>query len=237
MSLPQPTPAILNLMQSNPLFHELNETALGKIVQAGHLARKLDGEYIFFQGDPALRTYFVLEGKVKLAQLTTDGQQVLMEYIGPGRVFAIIAAIPNARYPVSSQAVGDAAVLFWQRETMNVLTESYPVLSTNLLRVMATQIGEFQNRIRELSTQRVERRIARVLLRLACQTGRKLPDGELIDLEISRQDLAEMTGTTLYTVSRTLSQWENVGLIKSRRGHVVISHPHELVLLAEDTPK
>lgn len=220
-------------MQSNPLFHELDEAALVKIVQASHLARKSDGEYFFFQGDPAQRTYFVLEGKVKLAQLTTDGQQVLMEYIGPGRIFAIIAVIPNAKYPVSSQAAGEAAVLFWQRETMNTLRESYQGLSGNLLRVMATQIGEFQNRIRELSTQRVERRIARVLLRLAQQTGRKLPDGDLIDLEISRKDLAEMTGTTLYTVSRTLSQWENEGLINSHRGHVVIRHTHELVRLAD----
>lgn len=237
MSLPQPTPTILRLLQDNPLFQGLDEPALGKIVQAGHLARKSDGEYFFFQGDPALRTYFVLEGKVKLAQLTTDGQQVLMEYIGPGRVFAIIAAIPNAKYPVSSQAAGEATALFWQRETLNTLTESYPVLSGNLLRVMATQIGEFQNRIRELSTQRVERRIARVLLRLARQTGRKLPDGVLIDLEISRQDLAEMTGTTLYTVSRTLSHWETNGLIESRRGHVVIRHPHGLVRIAEDAPE
>lgn len=237
MSQPQPTPTILRLLQGNPLFHDLDEAALGKIVQAGHLAHKSDGEYFFFQGDPALRTYFVLEGKVKLAQLTTDGQQVLMEYIGPGRVFAIIAAIPNAKYPVSGQASGEATALFWQRETLNVLTESYPALSGNLLRVMATQIGEFQNRIRELSTQRVERRIARVLLRLARQTGRKLPDGVLIDLEISRQDLAEMTGTTLFTVSRTLSHWEADGLIESRRGHVIIRHPHGLVRLAEDTPE
>ena len=104
------------------------------------------------------------------------------------------------------------------------------------MRIMAGQIREFQNRVRELSTQRVERRIARTILRLARQSGRKTEQGVLVDLPLSRQDIAEMTGKTLYTVSRVLSDWEKRGLVQSERQQVIITHPHGLVSLAEDIP-
>jgi CRP-like cAMP-binding protein len=101
---------------------------------------------------------------------------------------------------------------------------------------MAQRLQEFQGQIRTLSTERVERRLARVLLRLVCQVGRKIEDGVLIDLSVTRQDLAEMSGTTLYTVSRILSQWERQGLVDSGRERVVIRNPHGLVMVAEDVP-
>jgi CRP-like cAMP-binding protein len=110
----------------------------------------------------------------------------------------------------------------------------YPQLAINSLSILATRIQEFQDRFREIATERVERRIARALLRLASQTGRKLEHGILIDISLTRQDLAEMTGTTLYTVSRTLSQWEKDGLVSSQREQVTILSPHKLVVLAED---
>jgi CRP-like cAMP-binding protein len=97
-------------------------------------------------------------------------------------------------------------------------------------------VRDFQDRVRELSTERVERRIARALIRLVRQAGKKVQEGVLIDLPLSRQDLAEMSGTTLFTVSRTLSQWESKGLIQSGRERVVVRNPHGLVSIAEDLP-
>lgn len=78
--------------------------------------------------------------------------------------------------------------------------------------------------------------MARTLLRLASQTGRQMPGGVLLDMRLSRQDLANMTGTTVYTVSRVLSRWEQDGLVKSRRERVLIRKPHGLVVIAEDLP-
>jgi CRP-like cAMP-binding protein len=115
--------------------------------------------------------------------------------------------------------------------------EQYPRLAINSINILSQRIQEFQDRLREMATERVERRIARTLLRLASQTGRKTEQGILIDLSLTRQDLAEMTGTTLYTVSRTLSQWEKDGLVKSQREQVMILAPHRLVVLAEDMGK
>ena len=90
-----------------------------------------------------------------------------------------------------------------------------------------------QNRVVEMSTEQVERRVARALLRLVNQTGRKTREGILIDFPISRQDIAEMTGTTLHTVSRLLSAWEASGIVRSGRQKVTVVEPHRLFLLAE----
>ncbi len=107
-------------------------------------------------------------------------------------------------------------------------------MAVNALRFLAGRLHELQDRYRELATERVERRVARAVLRLARQAGRKTDAGILIDLPLSRQDLAEMTGTTLYTVSRILSSWESAGLVEVGRERVVIKRGHGLVSIAED---
>ena len=115
--------------------------------------------------------------------------------------------------------------------------DRYPRIALNSLRIMARQIRIFQNRVRDLSTKRVEIRIARVVLRLAHQSGKKIDEGVLIDLPLSRQDLAEMAGTTLYTASRVLREWDKKEIIHSKRQKIVIRYPHGLVSIAEDLPK
>jgi CRP-like cAMP-binding protein len=117
---------------------------------------------------------------------------------------------------------------------MRGLMMACPGIALNAIQILAGRVRDFQDRIRELTTERVERRIARALLRLARQTGHKVDEGVLIDLPLTRQDLAEMTGTTLFTVSRTLSQWEAQGLVHAGRERVVIRFPHGLVSIAED---
>jgi CRP/FNR family transcriptional regulator, nitrogen oxide reductase regulator len=102
------------------------------------------------------------------------------------------------------------------------------------MQVLAGHVREFQNRYRELATERVERRLARTVLRLASQVGRKTDEGVLLDLPLTRQDLAEMSGTTLFTVSRILSQWEDQELVRAGRERLVIRFPHGLVSIAED---
>ena len=186
------------------------------------------------EGDEALGTYVLASGQVKLSQLSEDGQSVLMGFIGPSREFGIVSAARAVVYPVSAQAVGESQAFRWSRQQVLRLIEDYPLIRDNIIQIMGRQIAEFQSRIRELSTQRVERRIARAILRLAQQSGRKTEQGVMIDLPLSRQDLAEMTGTTLFTVSRYLKQWETQGLVLSKREKVIITHPHGLVSIADD---
>jgi len=230
------SPTGIQTAASSTILRGLEPNEIHAVLENAHLSSLEDGAFYFMEGDPAERAYILLEGKVKLIQVTPDGQQVILGYLVPGRVYGIIAILKKVTYPVSAQAVGRCNAVYWDRDLLNRLMERYPRIALNALRIMAGQIRDFQNRVQDLSTQRVEQRIARAILRLARQSGRKVEVGVLIDLPLSRQDLAEMTGTTLFTVSRILKEWEKRGLVQSKRQQVVILFPHGLVQIAEDLP-
>jgi CRP-like cAMP-binding protein len=225
------------LIQSIPLFKGLNQAELRRVVESGVRRKVREDQYLYHEADPATTVYVLLQGRIKLTQVTPDGQQIILSYAGPGEAFGVIAVLSEVSYPVSAQAVEDSQVIGWDQGRMEYLMQQYPRIGLNAVRILAGRIREFQDRVRELSTERVERRIARALLRLAQQAGRKTPDGVLINLPLSRQDLAQMTGTTLFTVSRTLSQWETRGIIQAGREQVTIRYPHGLVSIAEDLPE
>ena len=231
------TPQELNRIQAVPLFKSLDPGQLDQLARAARRRDILEGEFLFQQEDPADTVYVLLRGRVRLSQVTPEGQQIILRFVTPGEAIGLIAVLSEATYPVSAEVIEPGQVLGWDREAMRRIMEMVPAVAINALRILSGRVREFQDRVRELSTERVERRIARALLRLARQTGKKVSEGVLIDMPISRQDLAEMTGTTLYTVSRTLSQWEAKGLIKSRREQVTICFPHGLVIIAEDLPE
>lgn len=216
------------------LFKGLTKNELNRVIEAGRLKKIPDDSFFFQEGDPATTVYVLIEGKVRLSQVTPEGQQVIFRYVVPVEAFGILAVLTDQDFPVSAQAVSESVALYWDRDTMNLLMAQIPQISRNSIAILAGRIREFQEKLREMSTERVERRIARTLLRFVRQAGRKVPEGVLIDLPLSRQDLAEMTGTTLYTVSRTLSNWESQGIVQSSRERIIITYPHGLVRIAED---
>ncbi|HZD88805.1 MAG TPA: Crp/Fnr family transcriptional regulator, partial [Pseudolabrys sp.] len=110
----------------------------------------------------------------------------------------------------------------------------HPALAGNTLQAVGARLQDSHTRVIEMSTEQVERRVAHALLRLVQQAGRKVEQGVAIDFPISRQDIAEMTGTTLHTVSRILSAWEDQGLVEGGRQRIVVRDPHKLFTLAED---
>lgn len=227
---------IYEIVQQTVLFRGLPPAQVEQVLAAARLAACREGAFFFVEGDPARNSYALVSGQVRLSQVSAEGQQVLMGYIGAGREFGIIAALGELAYPVSAQAVSDSQALVWDSQKLNELLEAIPAITRNALFIMARQIKEFQSRIRELSTQRVERRIARTLVRLAQQAGRQTAEGVQIELPVTRQDLGEMSGTTLYTASRTLSQWETQGLVICGRERVVIRDLSALAQFADDLP-
>ncbi len=216
------------------LFAGLTDPELAQLSAAAVLRRVEEGGFYFFQGDPADHIYVVIEGQVKITQSNPDGQQILLRIAGPHALFGGIGMTLEKAYPASAQAAEDCAALSWTRPVIMGFTTRIPRLAVNAMQLMSGQIQEFQDRYRQLATERVERRLARTLIRLAGQTGKKTEQGVLINLPLTRQDLAEMTGTTLYTVSRILSGWEEKGLVVLGRERVTIRFPHGLVRIAED---
>ncbi|WP_029009660.1 Crp/Fnr family transcriptional regulator [Azospirillum halopraeferens] len=228
-----PDPAVLHGMA---LFAGLDREALADVVRQAHTRRVPRGTRIFAQGDPAAAGHALIDGRVKIVQTGAEGQQVVMRFIGPGEMFGTLAVFAGGIYPADAVAVADSVEIHWTAATMTALMELHPRIGLNALRIIGGRLQEVQSRLRELSTERVERRIAHALLRLVRQAGRRVDAGVEIDFPLSRQDVAEMTGTTLHTVSRTLSAWESRGIVEGGRQHVLIRKPHALVAIAEDLP-
>lgn len=219
-----------------PLFDGLETNELRQIVAVATRRRVRAGGFFYHQGDPATLYYVLLAGRVRVQQLTPEGNQVILHLVSAGEAFGVVAAVLGGEFPASAEALEEAEALAWNGDVMRGLMTQYAPLAVNLLRLTAGRLHELQNRYRELATERVERRIARAVLRLARQAGRRTPEGILIDLPLSRQDLAEMTGTTLYTVSRTLAAWDQAGLVEAGRERLLIRRSHGLVAIAEDLP-
>jgi CRP-like cAMP-binding protein len=219
-----------------PLFKGLKQNELELALQIARLRRLERQDFFFHQDTDATTFYVIIEGRVRLSQLTPEGHQVILRFLGPGDGMGIIVALSNTTYPVSAEAVTDCSALSWNRTSIVELMEQLPRLAVNAMLLVTERFHDLQNRYRELATERVERRVARALLRLTRQAGQRSSKGILLDIPLTRQDLAEMTGTTLFTVSRTCSKWENDGLIETGRGKFIILRPHDLVTIAEDLP-
>lgn len=225
------------LLQNVDLFEGLDAAALHEIGQLAQTRRVNEGGFFFYQEDPAEALYVLQSGRVKMLQTSQEGQQVILRVIGPGTQFGGLALVAGTNYPAAAQAAEDSQALSWQRTILQGLMERYPKLALNGMQMMAGHVEEFQNRFRELATERVERRLARTLLRLARQLGKRTAEGIEIAFPLTRQDLAEMSGTTLYTASRTLSEWERQGLVRTGREKIILLKPHSLVQISEDLPE
>jgi CRP-like cAMP-binding protein len=216
------------------VFQNAAEEVLTHLVKEGVERSIEEGEYYFLQGDPADYAYILLAGRIKLLQTSKTGQQINLRTINAWQMFGALGAVRlQATYPASAQALEDCNALAINSKILKELIDVHPNLSIGLMKLMTDYIQEMQERYRELATEKVERRIARALLRLTAQMGVK-KELNTIELSFTRKELSEMAGTTLYTVSRVLSEWERLGLVETGRERVVILRPHELVVIAEE---
>ena len=218
------------------LFASLDTEVLREIRAAAHSRTVSAGTPFFREGEQASSFFVLEEGSVKLTQLTPEGHQVVMRLLQPGDAVGGVAAFGGAVYPVAAEAVTESAALEWPGPVMAMLMERYPRLAINAVRFVAERLYQLQEQYRQLATERVERRVAHALLRLTAQAGRQIDSGVLIDLPLSREDIAQMTGTTLYTVSRIISRFESEGLLDAGRQRMVIRNPQGLLKIADDIP-
>lgn len=218
------------------VFAGLESSAYDDILNHVKVRYLPKGLQIFRQGEACDTCHALIDGRVKIQQAGSDGQRVVVRYVGPREMFGILAMFLPGGYPGDAIAVNDSVAIVWSADSMRGLMMRYPAIAMNALANLGHRLSDLQLRMRELSTQRVERRIANALIRLMHQAGRTVAGGVEIDFPISRQNVAEMTGTTLHTVSRILSAWEGQGVIESGRQHVLIRQPHQLMAIADDLP-
>ncbi|WP_294532227.1 Crp/Fnr family transcriptional regulator [uncultured Rhodoblastus sp.] len=211
-----------SLIAGSPTFAGMPPEALDEILAQASALRLPKGEAAFRQGEPAERFFLLLHGRLRVTRLNPQGQQMVARFIAPGDMFGVAMAIQVEAYPGTATAAVDSLALAWPNAVWSALLARHPSLAVKTMQSLGARLQDSQKRILDLSTQQVEQRIAGAVLQLAQQAGRKTEDGLLIDFPLSRQDLAEMIGTTLHTVSRTFSAWEAIGLVECGRQRVVV---------------
>lgn len=210
----------------NPgIFQELSHEELVEFLDSGRGNEIKAGSVLFSQGDPADKCYWVKHGRLKLSRVTEDGKEVTIRYVSKGELTAVITVLKKREYPVTARAMEHTELVEWELSTFLNLMERFPRITVNILTLVLNRLDDIQDRYTELCTEHVEQRIARTLLRFVETSGVKRSDGICIDFQLSRQDLAEYIGATLFTVSRTLSEWERKGWIKSERKKLIITAP------------
>jgi CRP-like cAMP-binding protein len=222
-----------SLIAGSPTFAGMAPEALDEILAQAAPIRLPKGEAAFRQGDPAEKFFLLLHGRLRVTRLNPQGQQMVVRFIAPGDMFGVAMAIQVEAYPGTATAAVDSLALTWPNAVWSDLLARHPSLAVKTMQSLGARLQDSQKRILDLSTQQVEQRIAGAVLQLAQQAGRKTDDGLLIDFPLSRQDLAEMIGATLHTVSRTLSAWEEMGLVECGRQRVVVLDMPGLQLLAK----
>jgi CRP-like cAMP-binding protein len=221
------------LIAGLPLFAGLDDAARDDILKHARSARYARDDAIFGEGEEAHLFFLLLHGHVRVVKTTPDGNQVIARYINEGELMGIAAAIGRTTYPATAVAAVDSVAIAWPTSAWSGLAARYPSFAGNAYANIGTRLQETQQRVVEMSTEQVEQRVAHAILRLVQQAGRKTPEGIEIDFPITRQDIAEMTGTTLHTVSRLLSAWEGEGVVAGGRQKVTVTDPHALMLIAE----
>jgi CRP/FNR family transcriptional regulator, nitrogen oxide reductase regulator len=216
----------LVLMCASALFTGLTQRECMEIAACGRARTFARDELLFAQGQPVRSVILLQSGSVKHTQLSADGNEVLLWMSGSGEAVNVQPESAACSHTCSARAMEHCQALVWEYGRLQTLLNQFPQIRENVSRILAGRLRELEERFREVATEKVATRLALALLRLMKRVG--TPTNEGIQVSLSREELAQMTGTTLFTISRILSKWAEKGFIKPRRASILIGDPKKL---------
>lgn len=219
----------VEILRNSSIFSSLNDDELGELADLAIERSFMPNEFIFWDEGAPDWFYIVAEGKVKVLKHSSLGKEFIIAFFGPGEIFGEVAVFENKPYPASAQAVVETKVVGIKRDKFLSFLANRPQVALRIISVLAGRLRDAQGRLRDLAGERVEQRLASVLLMLSVKLGPTLP--------FTRQEIADMTGTTTETTIRVMSHLKDRGIIRSVRGEVIILDEEKLRLLSEGPPQ
>lgn len=214
--------SVAELLRSSALYRNLSGEDQQRIAAVAVGKSYEKGETIFSEGDPSDYLYTIASGRVKVVKMIPSGKEVILEIFGPGDPVGAVVAYEGRPYPASAIAIERTACILVRRVDFFALLERYPSIVRGFLVGMAQRIVELTRRIPEVAGGRVETRFAHLFLKLADRMGRPERGGTFIPMPLSRQDLADLTGTTIETCIRIMSRWSKDGLVLTGKDGFVV---------------
>jgi CRP-like cAMP-binding protein len=209
-------PPLITLLAQVTLLAGLPERDLAALAGQARADRFEREAVIFSQGGACDRVWLLRAGEVKIIHQELDGREVILEVVSPGEVFGG-AVLFMPVHPATAKAMTAAETVSVSSESYARLIEAHPAIAHRLIRMLGARLHSMMG-LQIMAGERVERRLAHILLKLADRVGRPEPEGVLITIPLSRQDLADMAGTTLETAIRTISRFRAQGWVTTRRG-------------------
>ena len=208
-------------VEAAPLFTGVSPEDFRRISAGAWLKQFSRGEMLYVEDDTVEQVLLLVTGSVKITQQGPKGGEVILRLSAPGDVLDAVGLFSTGRHCTTAQAISGCRMLVWDAGIFKDLLECLPVLHRNMTRSICGHFQELEERFRELATERVALRVARQLIRLQERVGS--PEKGKVEIALSPEGLAQMTGTTEYTVSRLFSAWGEHGLVVWRREAVIIS--------------
>ncbi len=219
------------VVHNSSLFLNLSPQDCKVIVSAARDQEFQRRQTIHFEGDPVRNVVLLTSGCAKTIQVGQNGSEVILRLTGPGEVVGTVGLCGHARHCAMAQALRPCTALVWEAAVFETLSQRVPMLRRNTIQILGNQLEDMQQRFREISTEKVAARLSRQLLRLLDQVGKQVND--TIEISLSREELAQLIGTTLFTVSRLLSDWDTRGIVTARREAVAVRNTQALVKMSE----
>ena len=221
-----------SLVRDLPFFRQLGDEEVRAVLRLARTRRIEKKGVVFAEGQRADEFYVLLHGHLKVVQTSSEGREIIVRVVKPGELFGMAVALGRRTYPATAIALEESISLVWQSSAWDSMVQRSPILATNALQAVGQRVQEAHARVNELSTEDVEQRVAHALLRLS-QAG--LPDARRviqIGYPVTQKDIAQMSGTTLFSVSRVLSTWKGRGIVASGRERIVIRDMERLRAIA-----
>jgi CRP/FNR family transcriptional regulator len=222
------------LLRTTPIFSRLNSADRAAVAAVATVRHYPKGETIFEQESPSDALYAIISGRVKIFRMMPSGKDLILEVFGPGDPLGAVALYMDRPFPASASALEDTTCVVVPRATFFRLLETNPSLVRGLLLGLTTRLVELTNRLAELSGGRIEGRFARLFLKLGREMGQPARGGTYIPLTLSRQELADMTGTTIETCIRIMSRWGKENIARTDKDGFVLLDRSALERLATD---
>jgi CRP/FNR family transcriptional regulator len=223
----------LQTLKKTLFFSSLADPSLKEISRLFTEEKYERADYIFFEGDIPEWLYLVMEGRVKLLKHTDTGKDIILQIFTPGDMFGEVALFDRKPYASSAQAMEPSTILKLSRKEFFLFFGRHPFIATEMIAELGRQLREAQATIKSLAVDRVEQRIAHLLLKLADKVGVPEKGGVMINLPLTRQDLADMAGTTVETAIRVMSRFTKSKIIKPANGKIFLLHPQALQRILE----
>jgi CRP/FNR family transcriptional regulator len=226
--------SIDQILRDTPSFRRLSPEDRQRVASVARLKNFEKGETVFAEAEPSEFFYSVASGRVKVVKMLPTGKEVILEVFGAGEPLGAVAVYEGRPFPASAVAIEDTSCILIPRASFIGLLEQHPTLVRGILTGLTLRLIELTKRLAELSGGRVEARFARLFLKLAQDVGKPRGDGTFVALPLSRQELADMTGTTIETCIRIMSRWGKDEIVRTEKDGFTVVDATTLRALAEN---